>query len=98
MDLEEDYVAVEDQPSAYSNPPGEQKRETKMEAERLYEAWKNLISSLVLPFLAYVNRSASHPTPNTFESDNSSPCTTCAPDTHKTTRVLCLFWDRKLYI
>ena len=91
MDLNEDYVDVEDpQPAQDSS---ENKRDTKGEAQRLYEAWKKLVPTLVLPFLAYLNKSTCHPTANTFEQDQT--CTSCASYTHKTTPVLCLFWDRK---
>jgi hypothetical protein len=97
MGLDEDYVDVEDPPPA-PNPnahkPGARKRDTQSEAQRLYVAWKVLVPSLVLPFLAYMNKSASRPTANTLEQDNSS-CTNCPADTQKTARVLCLFWDRK---
>jgi hypothetical protein len=93
MDLDKDYVDVDDQP----RESHKHKRDTKEEAQRLYEAWQRLLPSLVLPFLAYLNKSASRPTANTFEPDDSSPCTTCTSDTHKTTRILCLFWDRKEY-
>ena len=92
MDLDEDYIDVE--------PPRdtpENKRDTHGEAQRLYDAWKDLIPTLVLPLLTYLNKSAGHPTSNTFEINNLS-CTLCAPHTHKTTRILCLFWDRKYYI
>jgi len=97
MDLDEDYVDIED-PQLARNPnphkPGAQKRDTQGEAQRLYDAWKVLVPSLVLPFLTYMNKSASRPTANIFVQDNSS-CTTCPADTQKTTRILCLFWDRK---
>jgi hypothetical protein len=96
MDLDEDYVDVDDQP-AQPRESRKHKRDTKEEAQRLYEAWQKLLPSLVLPFLAYLNKSASRPTANTFEPDDSSPCTMCTSDTHKTTRILCLFWDRKEY-
>lgn len=97
MDLDEDYVDVEDsQPAPHPNPhkPGAQKRDTQREAQRLYDAWEALVPSLTLPFLGYMNKSASRPTVNTFEQDNSS-CATCPADTQKATRILCLFWDRK---
>jgi hypothetical protein len=93
MDLDEHYVDVDDQQPAQ---PHGHKRDTKGEAQRLYEAWQKLLPSLVLPFLDYMNKSANRPTANTFKPDNSSPCTNrCTSDTHKTTRILCLFWDRK---
>jgi len=97
MDLDEDYVDVEDpQPAPNRHKPDVQKRNTQGEAQRLYNAWMNLVPSLVLPFLAYMNKSASRPTVNTFEQDElESSCDTCPADTQKTTRILCLFWDRK---
>src|SRR5882762_8820557 len=70
---------------------------THSEAQRLYNTWKDLILTLVLPLLTYLNKSAGHPTSNTFKMNNLS-CTLCAQHTHKTTRILCLFWDRKYYI
>jgi hypothetical protein len=91
MDLDENYIDVEG-PRPSQDSPGN-KRDTQGEAERLYDAWKRLIPALILPFLAYLNKSAGHPTSNTFEQNHLS-CTSCAPHTHKTTRVLCLFWDR----
>jgi hypothetical protein len=74
MDRDEDYVDIEDQQPAQSR---QHKQETKGEAQRLYESWQKLLPSLVLPFLTYMNKSASRLTANTFELDNSSPCTTC---------------------
>jgi hypothetical protein len=97
IDLDEDYVDVEDPQPANPHKPFVQKRDTQRETQRLYDAWKVLIPSLVLPFLTYMNKSAGHPTANTFEQDNSS-CTTCSAETQKTTRILCLFWDREWYI
>jgi hypothetical protein len=97
MDVNNDYVDIEDeQPAQGSREPHKHKRDTQGEAQRLYDAWRGLIPSLVLPFLAYMNKSACSPTANTFEQDNP-PCSSCASDSHKTTRVLCLFWDRKSY-
>jgi hypothetical protein len=94
-DLDEDYMDVEEpQPAPNSHKAGARKRDTQGEAQRLYNAWKDLVPSLVLPFLAYMNKAASRPTANTFEQ-NTSPCATCPADAHKTTRILCLFWDRK---
>ena len=89
MDLDDDCIDVEDR-----QPSPKNKRDTQGEAERLYDSWKKLIPTLILPFLAYLNKSAGHPTANTFEQNHLS-CVACAPHTHKTTRVLCLFWDRK---
>jgi hypothetical protein len=95
MDVDDDYVDVEDEQC--SREPHKHKRDTQGEAQRLYDAWRGLIPSLVLPFLAYMNKSACRPTANTFKQDNL-PCSTCASDSCKTTRVLCLFWDRKSYV
>jgi hypothetical protein len=92
MDLDEDYVDVEDPPPSQDTPKN--KRDTQGEAERLYDAWKKLIPTLILPLLTYLNKSAGYPTANTFEQNHLS-CISCAPHTQKTTRVLCLFWDRK---
>jgi len=91
MDLDEDYVDVEGPRPSQDSPRN--KRDTQGEAERLYDAWQKLIPTLILPFLAYLNKSAGHPTSNTFEQNHLN-CMSCAPDTHKTTRILCLFWDR----
>jgi hypothetical protein len=95
MGLNKDYVDVDDQPPA-PNPnthkPGAWKWDTQSKAQRLYDAWKVLVLLLVLPFLAYMNKSASRPTANTLEQDNLS-CINCPADTQKTTWVLCLFWE-----
>ena len=94
MDLDEDYIDVEDPQPPRDTP--ENKRDTHGKAQRLYDTWKDLIPTLVLPLLMYLNKAAGHPTSNTFEMNNLS-CTSCAPHTHKTTRILCHFWDRKYY-
>lgn len=93
MDLDKDYVDIEDPQPPNPHKPDVQKRDTQGEAQRLYNAWKDLIPLLVPPFLTYTNKSVSRPTANTFEQDSS--CTHCPLDTQKTTQVLCLFWDRK---
>ena len=92
MDLNEDYVDVEDPQPPRDTPKN--KRDTHGEAQRLYDAWKDLIPTLVLPLLTYLNKSAGNPTSTTFEMNNLS----CTSHTHKTTRILCLFWDRKYCI
>jgi hypothetical protein len=90
MDLDEDYVDVEG-PRPSQDSPGNI-RDTQGEAARLYDARQKLIPALILPFLAYLNKSAGHPTSNTFEQNHLS-CMSCAPHTHKTMQVLCFFWD-----
>ena len=93
MDLEGDYVDVEDEVDQHPSTPLPPKRNTKGEALRLYNAWKDLIPSLIRPFLTYTNKSGSHPTAITIQVDHS-PCASCTIETHKTTQILCLFWDR----
>lgn len=97
MDLDEDYVDLNVKDPRPPQETTENKRDTHGEAQRLYNAWKKLVPTLVLPLLTYLNKSAGQPTSNTFEMSPMS-CTSCAPHTHKTTRILCLFWDRKYCI
>ena len=61
MDLDEDYMDVEDRPptpSPNTHKPATRKQDTQSEAQRLYDACKVLGLSLVLPFLTYMNKSA----------------------------------------
>jgi hypothetical protein len=57
MDLEGGYVDVEDELDQHPSKPLPPKRDTKGEALSLYDAWKDLIPSLVQPFLTYTNKS-----------------------------------------
>ena len=51
MDLDEDYVDIEDpQPAPNRHKSNVQKQDMQGEAQRLYNAWMNLVPSLVLPF------------------------------------------------
>ena len=56
MDLDKDYIDIEDARRFRDSP--EHKRDTQSEAQRLYDAWQKLIPTLILPFLAYLNKSA----------------------------------------
>jgi len=70
-------------------------RHTWRSSEAL-QRMENLILTLVLLLLTYLNKSAAHSTCNTFEMNHLNH-TSCAPHTHKTTRILCLIWDCKYY-
>lgn len=67
------------------------KRDTKGEAESLYNSWKKLIPNLVEPLLKYVNQSTGQPTKTQFDA---TPCQQCDPSTQTNTRMIFLFWDR----
>lgn len=55
-----------------------------------YKTWKGLIPTLVKPLLAFLDSLSGKATPG----DVHIPmCTSC--DGQKSSRVLCLFWDRK---
>ena len=68
------------------------KRDTKGEAQRLYESWSALIPNLLIPLLTYMGKSIGKPTCTSFET---SPCQTCDLSSGTTTRIICLFWDHK---
>jgi hypothetical protein len=70
VDLDEHYVDFE-AARPFQDSPGN-KRGTQGKAERLYDACQKLIPALVLPFFAHLNKSAGHPTTNTFEQNHLS--------------------------
>lgn len=74
--------------------PKKAKRDTKAEAQRLYESWSKLVPTLSTSLLTYISKSTGKPTSTTFDT---SPCRTCNAASHSSTRIICLFWDRKYY-
>ena len=52
------------------------KRDTKAEAQRLYESWSTLIPNLSIAFLTYMSKSMGK---LTCTSINTSPCQHCDP-------------------
>ena len=68
------------------------KRDTKTEAKRLYDSWSALIPNLTTALLTYISKSTGKPTCTTFDT---LPCQTCDPSLYSSTRITCLFWDRK---
>lgn len=69
------------------------KRNLKEDAVKQYAAWTKLMPSLVKPLLDFLSKASGTPSPT---SANIQACTTC--DGQKTSRVLCLFWDRKPFV
>jgi hypothetical protein len=86
----------EDEPTSHYNkvpeifPKRRKTRNLKADTIVQYNAWKALIPSLVEPLLSYIGGSSGNATPHNVDI---APCSLCAGT--KTSRIMCLFWDRK---
>lgn len=102
VEMEQDFEDIDDDEGVCEGREGvgngstatKDKRDTKGEAQNLYNKWKKLVPDLVHPLLKYINHSTGHPTSNEFDA---TPCDLCDPSTHSTTRMILLFWDRKWF-
>ncbi|KAI0059012.1 hypothetical protein BV25DRAFT_1809822 [Artomyces pyxidatus] len=68
------------------------RRSRKEDTKRLNLAWVNVLSSLVLPLLEYVNSSVGHPVPSKVQEWISSCQEGCSSRIH---HITCLNWDSK---
>jgi hypothetical protein len=71
-------------------PKRRKQRDRKADTANQYKAWKKIVPSLVEPLLSYIGQTTAGATPQMVDI---SACSLC--DGQKTSRVLCLFWDRK---
>lgn len=96
MEIDEDWVD-EEPPAAIQIPAcSEQKRRRrnlKADTHRQYQAWTTMMPSLVEPLLNYIDGSSGQPTATRLDIPECKEC-----DGYKTSRVICLFWDRKYAI
>jgi len=72
------------------SPKRRKPRDHKLDTLKQYKAWQEIIPSLVEPLLRYIGSTTASATPRTVDIP---VCLYC--DGSKTSRVLCLFWDRK---
>jgi hypothetical protein len=86
----------EDEPAQYYYqlpkyaPKRRKPRVTKTDTKARYDAWKAIVPSLVQPLLSYIGASSGSATSQRVDIP---PCSLC--EGHKTSRLLCLHWDRK---
>jgi hypothetical protein len=65
-------------------------RDHKLDTLKQYKAWQEIIPSFVEPLLRYIGSTTAGAAPQIVDIPACSHC-----DGSKTSRVLCLFWDRK---
>lgn len=93
QDLDSHGDWIDDEPAETPTPEPSRKRKRRnldYDAERQYTKWKEMLPTLVQPFLTFISTSSGKAAP--VEVD-MPPCSHCS--TKKISRVLCLFWDRE---
>jgi hypothetical protein len=96
MDWIDEPAEEQDEPAEYSHsvpkdkPKRRKPRDHKLDTLNQYKAWKEIIPSLVEPLLSYIGSTTAGATPQLVDIPQCSHC-----DGLKTSRVLCLFWDRE---
>lgn len=91
-EIEEEKDVQKDEDKEDDKGQKKAKRDTKAEAQTLYESWSALLPKLTTALLTYISKSAGKPTCSAFDT---SACPICDPSLQSTTRIICLFWDRK---
>lgn len=93
--MEEDLSIVLDSeaPDEKRSNPGNRRILPDPPAKRLYTSWKTLISSLVLPYQHYTSRTSAKPLSKPPASISLCEQAACV---RKFSKLLCLFFDRKL--
>ena len=94
MDWEDEPLEHQDEPAEHHHkttdgPRCRKPRNHSADTLNQYQAWKEIILSLVEPLLSYTARMTAGVTPQIVDILQCPHC-----DGSKSSRVLCLFWDR----
>jgi hypothetical protein len=96
MDWIDEPIEEQDQPAEYSHnvpkdtPKRRKQRDHKLDTLNQYKAWKEIVPSLVEPLLSYIGSTTAGAAPQAVDIPQCPHC-----DGSKTSRILCLFWDRE---